>query len=184
MDQKTSLPEKVKRVIKIFHDHGFEIYIIGGTARGLLTSWPIKDWDFTTKATPKQIQALFPKNSFYKNKFGTVSIVMGKGEKNVFQVTTYRTEEGYSDRRRPDKVSWGKTVEEDLARRDFTINAIALEFKKIKNKWQLTKTIDPYKGQEDLKKKILRAVGNANKRFQEDAHRLIRAVRIATQLGF
>jgi len=184
MDQKITLPDKVKKLIKTFQENGFEIYIIGGTARGLLTGWPIKDWDFTTNATPKQIQALFPKNSFYNNRFGTVSIVMGKGEKNIFQVTTYRTEGRYSDRRRPDKVSWGKTVEEDLARRDFTINAIALEFKKLKNKWRLIKIIDPFNGQEDLRNKILKAVGDPDKRFQEDAHRLIRAVRIATQLGF
>lgn len=178
------IPQKVKKLIKVFQDHNFEIYIVGGSSRGILTEHPIKDWDFATNALPNQIEKLFPKNSFYNNKFGTVSIVMGKGEKNVFEVTAYRTEAGYSDKRRPDQVKWGKTIEEDLSRRDFTINAIALKLEKAKNKWQITKIIDPFKGREDLNKKVIKAVGKPEERFQEDGLRLIRAIRIAAQLGF
>ncbi|MFH1561112.1 MAG: HD domain-containing protein [Patescibacteria group bacterium] len=172
-----SPPKKVIDLVKAFNKTGFEIYIVGGSARGLITQYPVSDWDLTTNAKPEQVQALFPKNSFYNNRFGTVSIVTGKKKTDIFEVTTYRTEQGYSDKRRPDQVSWGKTLEEDLQRRDLTINAIAID-------WLAQKIIDPHQGQKDLKNKIIRTVGNPDQRFQEDALRLIRAVRIATQLGF
>jgi len=180
-NKKIELPEKVKKLIKTFQEAGREIYLVGGSARGLLTGFPIADWDFATNATPQQMLKLFPKNSFYHNDFGTVSIVLGK---DVFEVTTYRTEGKYSDKRRPDEVSWGKTIREDLSRRDFTVNAIALEFKIEDSKCEIAEVIDPFGGQKDLKSKVIRAVGNPNKRFQEDGLRLMRAVRIAAQLGF
>lgn len=173
------IPTQVKKVIKKFEESGNEIFIVGGSARGLITDYPVADWDFTTNATPEEIQKIFPKNSFYNNAFGTVSVVTGENKNDVFEITTYRTEKGYTDKRRPDEVAWGKTVEEDLARRDFTINAIAI--RQLADKLQIT---DPFGGQEDLKNKIIRAVGNPDKRFTEDALRLVRAIRIATQLGF
>lgn len=182
--KKINLPDKVKKLIKTFQEAKIELYLVGGSVRGLITNHKIEDWDFATNATPKQIQNLFPKNSFYENKFGTVSIVMGKNKNDVLEVTTYRTEKGYSDKRRPDKVSWGKTIEADLSRRDLTINAIATEFKMINGQCQMKNIVDPFGGQDDLKNKIVRAVGKPDQRFKEDALRLIRAIRIATQLGF
>ncbi len=185
------LPEKVIELIEEFQKNDFEIYIVGGTSRGLLTGYPIADWDFATSAKPNQMQKMFPKNHFYNNEFGTVSIVMGKSEKDVFEVTTFRTEKEYNDFRRPEKVEWGESIEEDLSRRDFTINAIALKFQPEadepmaqKRKCKINKIIDPYNGQEDLENKIIKAVGKPDERFREDALRLLRAVRIATQLGF
>ena len=153
----------------------FEVYFVGGCIRDGLLERPIKDWDLTTNATPEQILKVFP-NGFYDNKFGTVGIPLKDG---VAEITTFRTELSLSPTHKPDKVSWGKTIEEDLARRDFTINAIALKLEGSKQK-----IIDPHEGKKDLDKKIIRAVGDRNKRFKEDGLRLIRAVRIATQLGF
>lgn len=180
------IPEEILKIYKKFKAEGFEVYLVGGCVRGLLSKQKVEDWDFTTNAAPEQILKVFP-NGFYDNKFGTVGIPLKKKDlpagRQVVEVTTYRTEQGYSDRRHPTKVSWGKTIEEDLARRDFTINAIALELITHNSKL-ITKVIDPYKGQEDLKKKIVRAVGDPAKRFKEDALRLLRGVRIATQLQF
>jgi len=177
---KPKIPDKVKKLIAKFNKNDFEIFIVGGSSRGLLTNWPIEDWDFATNATPKQMQSMFLKNSFYNNEFGTVRIVMGGKEQDVFEVTTYRTESNYSDFRRPTKISWGKTIKQDLSRRDFTINAIALELKN----GEIARIVDPFNGEKDLKNKIVRAVGNADERFKEDGLRLIRSVRIATQLAF
>lgn len=168
------IPEEVSDIYKNFKDKKFEIYLVGGCVRGLLSKRKVEDWDFTTSATPEQILKLFP-NGFYDNKFGTVGVPLREGK--VVEITTYRTEYGYSDRRHPEKIKWGKTIQEDLARRDFTINAIAMDP-------HSQVLIDPYKGQEDLKKKVVRAVGDPKLRFKEDALRLLRAVRIATQLGF
>jgi tRNA nucleotidyltransferase/poly(A) polymerase len=134
----------------------------------------------TTNATPEQILKIFP-DGFYDNNFGTVGIpVEINNEKKVVEVTTFRTETGYADKRHPEKVAWGKTLKEDLSRRDFTINAIALKLGE-RDDFEYT---DPYEGKKDLDKKIIRAVGDPNLRFKEDALRLLRAVRIATELGF
>jgi tRNA nucleotidyltransferase (CCA-adding enzyme) len=171
------IPQEVLDVNKIVQDAGFEMYLVGGSVRNLLLNHTVKDWDFTTNATPEDLQKMFS-NSFYDNNFGTVGVPIEiNEEKKVIEITTFRTEQGYSDNRRPDKVSWGKTIHEDLERRDFTINAIAL---------RLTEPdiIDPFNGQKDLQQKIVRAVGDANKRFKEDALRLLRAIRIATEYGF
>jgi putative nucleotidyltransferase with HDIG domain len=182
-DQIT-LPAKVKELVKKYQENGFDIYLVGGSTRGLLTGFEIADWDFATSAKPKQSQKLFPKNNFYNNKYGTVSIVMGDGEKDVYEVTTYRTEEEYSDFRRPEEVQWGETIEEDLSRRDFTINAIAIKFNACNEHCTIAEIKDPYNGVKDLKKGIIKAVGKPENRFQEDALRLLRAIRIATQLAF
>jgi len=167
------IPEKVERIIKKFRENKAEIYIVGGAVRDLILKRDIKDWDFTTNLKPEEIQKIFSKNSFYNNKFGTISIVDGD---NIFEVTTFRTEQGYSDSRHPDKIKWGKTLKEDLQRRDFTINAMALDWNK--------KIIDLYEGQIDLKNKIIKTVGDPDERFGEDALRMMRAIRIASQIGF
>ncbi|MDD2482919.1 MAG: HD domain-containing protein [Candidatus Shapirobacteria bacterium] len=167
------IPEKVEKLIKKFRENGAEIYIVGGAVRDLILKREVKDWDFTTNLEPEEMQKIFPKNSFYNNKFGTISVVEGD---DIFEVTTFRTEKSYSDSRHPDEIKWGKTLEEDLQRRDFTINAIALDWDK--------KIIDLYEGQIDLENKIIRTVGNPDERFGEDALRMIRAIRIASQIGF
>ncbi len=175
------IPKKVIDLAQKFWKGGGEIYLVGGAVRDLLLGRKIYDWDFTTNLKPEKMLKLGAK-AFYENKFGTVSFLDKKGKPHL-EVTTFRAEEGYSDKRRPDKVIWGKKVEEDLSRRDFTINAMALKLEKVKGGLKL-KLIDPFWGQEDLNNKILRAVGNPKERFTEDALRLLRAVRIATQVGF
>jgi len=171
------IPDKVEKLINKFKENKAEIYIVGGAVRDLILGREVKDWDFTTNLTPEEIQKIFPKNSFYNNQFGTISVVYGD---DIFEVTTYRTEQGYSDSRHPDEVKWGKTLEEDLQRRDFTINALALELKSSSS----YKVIDLYDGQKDLENKIIRTVGNPDERFGEDALRMMRAIRIASQIGF
>lgn len=166
-----NLPPTVQTVITTLQNKGFEAYAVGGSVRDILTNHTTKGWDFTTSATPEQILALFP-DSFYDNKFGTVGIKMPE---DIYEITTYRSEKGYTDHRHPDKVIWGKTLEEDLSRRDFTINAIAYDGNDL---------VDPYHGQEDIKQKLIRAVGIPEERFEEDALRMMRAIRIASQLGF
>ena len=173
------IPERILEVYKKVEKAGYEIYFVGGCVRNLLLKKTVKDWDLTTNATPQDLLKIFP-NGFYDNKFGTVGIpLQEKEKKEVVEITTYRTEGEYKDKRHPESVSWGKTIQEDLSRRDFTINAIALHI--IPESFQL---IDPFEGQKDIQNKILKAVGDANKRFKEDALRLIRAIRIATELSF
>ena len=179
---KFDLPPFVLEILKKFQDNGFEIYIVGGAVRDLLTKRIVDDWDFTTNATPEEIRKIFP-DSFYDNEFGTVGI-SHESSPNPYEITTFRTEHGYSDARRPDKVEWGKSLKEDLMRRDFTINAMALRLVSLaQGKPAMCELIDPFNGQEDLEKKLIRAVGDPNKRFSEDALRMMRAVRIATELG-
>ncbi len=166
-------PTQVLDILKAFKKAKYEIYIVGGVVRDAILNKPLYDWDFTTNAAPEQILKLFPEG-FYDNKYGTVGIK--NEEARPYEITTFRNEENYTDNRHPDKISWGASLEEDLKRRDFTINAIALNYK--------FEIIDPYHGQKDLEDKLIRAVGNPNDRFREDALRMIRAVRIAAQLGF
>lgn len=169
------LPDTIKIFMKTFRDSNYEIYLVGGTVRGLLMKASVTDWDFTTNAKPEEIRKLFP-HSFYNNTFGTVGIPTEMdGTQEVFEVTTYRKETGYSNARHPDQVTWSDSVTDDLARRDFTINAIAYDGQNM---------IDPYSGQIDIDKKIIRAVGDPDIRFAEDALRLMRAIRQAAQLGF
>jgi len=174
------IPEDIINVYKKLETSGYEVYFIGGCVRDLVMVKDVKDWDITTNATPEQIQEIFP-DSFYDNSFGTVGVPVEKnGETiSVVEITTYRTESGYENARHPTKVEWGKTLEEDVKRRDFTINTLAL---KIENNEQ--KIIDSENGLKDLENKIIKAVGNADERFHEDALRMLRAVRFATQFAF
>ena len=150
-----------------------EIYVVGGAVRDMMLEREVYDWDFATNLTPKDMKKIFPKNSFCNNAFGTFSVVSGK---DIFEITTYRTERNYADSRHPDVVEWGKTIEEDLGRRDFTINAIAMDTD--------GKIIDTYGGKKDIDSKLIRAVGNPDERFSEDALRMMRAVRLSAQLKF
>ena len=160
--------------MKKFIENEAEIFVVGGAVRDLMLGREVKDWDFATNLTPEEMKKIFPKNSFCENTYGTFSIVNPDG--SVFEVTTYRTEREYSDNRHPDKVKWGKTIEEDLERRDFCINSIGLSID--------GNIIDPYDGQADIKNKIIRAVGVPDERFKEDALRMMRAIRIACQIEF
>lgn len=179
-----TLPPFVLTINQTFQNAGFEMHLVGGCVRDLLLKRTVKDWDFTTNAKPEEILKLFP-DGFYDNAFGTVGIPIKEKDETiaVVEVTTYRTESAYSDKRRPDIVTWGQSIEEDLQRRDFTINAIAISLTNNK-RGGVEKIIDPYNGQEDLKNKLIRAVGDPKLRFKEDALRLMRAIRLTTQLGF
>lgn len=175
------IPKEVLEIYKKIEDANFEVYFVGGCVRNLMLKIDIKDWDLTTNAKPQDILKIFP-NGFYDNDFGTVGIPWEKG---VVEITTYRTEQSSNPTHKPDNVNWGETIEEDLARRDLTINAIALRLVSLAQGKPLKfEIIDPYFGEQDLKKKIIRAVGNPNQRFKEDALRLLRAIRIATELEF
>lgn len=174
------LPKEAEKVIFKLENAGFEAYAVGGCVRDLIMKRDTGNWDFTTSAQPFEIQQLFP-DSFYDNTFGTVKTPVDQKTKNkkqkteIYEITTYRSEFGYSDHRHPDKIKWGEKLEEDLKRRDFTINAIAFNGKKL---------VDLFDGQKDLVKKIIRAVGEPDKRFSEDALRMMRAVRIANEIQF
>ncbi|OGG93623.1 hypothetical protein A3G63_01240 [Candidatus Kaiserbacteria bacterium RIFCSPLOWO2_12_FULL_52_8] len=172
------LPKEVNHVSEALRAQGFEAYLVGGCVRDLILGREPKDWDVTTDATPEQIQGVFP-DSFYENDYGTVGVKTGSEDERlaIVEVTPYRTESKYSDKRRPDAVTFGASLLEDLARRDFTINAIALDD-------AMGSVVDPYKGQKDIKDKLVRAVGVATDRFNEDALRMLRAVRLVAELGF
>lgn len=212
-----NIPQEIKSILEKLNEAGFEAYVVGGAARDLIMERLPKDWDVATNAKPEEIQKIFPE-SFYENKFGTVSVkvqsakckVQSEEEKSEIdkkqnqaiefvEITTFRTDEKYTDKRHPDSVNFAKTIEEDLARRDFTVNAMALSLNAnrksqianqgLKNERLATgderlAIIDPFGGQEDLKKKVIRAVGEADERFQEDALRLMRAARFTMELDF
>ncbi|MDP2594171.1 MAG: HD domain-containing protein [bacterium] len=172
------IPEEIKKVSGTLRSGGFEAYLVGGCVRDLLIGREPKDWDVTTNATPEQIQAAFP-DSFYENDYGTVGVKTDSEDEclAIVEVTPYRLESGYSDKRRPDTVRWGTSLSEDLARRDFTVNAIALDE-------ATAALVDPYGGIKDIKDKLIRAVGNPHERFAEDALRMLRAVRLVAELEF
>jgi len=171
------LPKEVLGIIEKLNEAGFEAYAVGGCVRDLILGREPKDWDITTNAKPEEIQKVFP-DSFYENKFGTVTVKTNSEESSLkeVQVTPYRVEGKYTDARHPTEVKFVSYIKEDLSRRDFTVNALALD--------KTGKLIDLFGGQEDIKGKTIRTVGDPNERFGEDALRLLRAVRFATVLGF
>lgn len=175
---KYDVPKEVKELVSGLLKEGFEAYPVGGCVRDLVLGKKPKDWDVTTSARPEEIQKVFPE-SVYENEFGTVAVKTGSEEISlkIIEATTFRVESRYSDKRHPDEVKFAKELDEDLGRRDFTINAMALDIKK-------GELVDPYGGQEDIEKKLVRTVGEPEKRFGEDALRLMRAARFATELGF
>lgn len=174
INQKNKFPAEVLEILSRLHEAGHESYLVGGCIRDLIRNIEPKDWDITTSAIPEQIQALFP-DSFYTNVFGTVGV---KTETlGVVEVTPFRTESGYTDGRRPDAVLFSKDIQEDLKRRDFTINAIAYN--------PVTDSlVDPFGGIKDIENSLIKAVGNGEDRFSEDGLRILRMVRFAAQLNF
>src|SRR3989344_3190345 len=174
----SQIPKEVLAITEALEKAGFEAWIVGGCVRDLILGRKPHDWDITTNAIPPQIQALF-ENTYYTNDFGTVGIVTGSedGTLRVVEATPYRIEGAYSDARRPDTVVFSQKLEDDLKRRDFTINALAYS----PSQGQL---IDLYQGIKDIEDKIVRAVGEPSARFEEDALRIMRAVRISAELDF
>jgi tRNA nucleotidyltransferase (CCA-adding enzyme) len=179
------IPKEVMMVLAVLQNANFEAFLVGGCVRDLIMNVIPKDFDITTNATPEEVIALFPK-TFYENSYGTVGVVTC-GEDlgtvctdetvKIVEVTPYRLETTYSDNRHPDEVIWSKDLEDDLKRRDFTVNAIAYN--------PVTREIvDPFRGREDIEARIIRAVGSPDARFTEDALRLMRAVRFLSQLDF
>jgi len=182
---QVQVPKEVMMVIAVLQGASHEAYLVGGCVRDLLTGVKPKDYDVTTNATPEEIIALFPK-TFYENSYGTVGVVTC-GEDlgtvcsdetvKIVEVTPYRLEGLYSDNRHPDNVKWSKNLEDDLSRRDFTVNAMA--YNPVTHE-----IIDPYNGQKDIENRLIKAVGEADIRFGEDALRLMRAIRFMSQLDF
>ena len=172
------VPREVLGLCQKLNERGFEAYLIGGCVRDLLLGREPKDWDITTNATPEEIQGLF-EETFYENKFGTVGVVTQSSNPclKVIEITPYRVEGKYSNARHPDEVRFSDNLSDDLRRRDFTMNAIAYDpiSKKL---------VDEHGGQVDLERKIIAAVGNADERFQEDALRTMRAIRLSGELDF
>ncbi|MEK7097748.1 MAG: HD domain-containing protein, partial [Patescibacteria group bacterium] len=190
------IPEYIQEILEKLENAGFEAYIVGGCVRDFLRGVEPKDWDVTTSARPDDILEVFPEGK-YENIFGTV-IVPVKNEKEeteyVVEVTTYRSEQGYSDRRHPDQITFEDRLDRDLERRDFTVNAMAIgraadkkpeagseEIEIDGEKYEL---VDLFGGRKDLDKKVVRAVGEPTDRFKEDALRMMRAVRFSCQLKF
>lgn len=162
-----------KAILNRLEEAGYETYVVGGCVRDALLGLTPKDWDLTTSAKPQEIKALFDKTLDTGIEHGTVSVQSGR---QFYEVTTYRIDGHYSDHRRPDAVAYTTLLYEDLARRDFTINAMAYHPR--------LGLIDYFDGQGDLKRKQIRCVGEAQKRFEEDALRMLRAIRFAVRLGF
>ncbi len=180
--QSIEAPAEVLGVIEMLNKSGFEAYAVGGCVRDLLLGQKPKDWDVTTNAMPEKIREIFPE-SFYENKFFTVTVKTGSEDETLreIEVTTFRAEGRYEDKRHPEDVKPAKTLGEDLARRDFTVNALALDLSKSDFHFVV---VDPFGGQKDLEQKLIRAVGEPEERFGEDALRMLRAARLATELGF
>lgn len=177
------IPKAVRELLDVLSKEDFEAYIVGGCVRDSLLGRSPKDWDITTNAHPEKLQELFPE-SFYENTYGTVSVKVSPflttgestREYDIVEITTFRSETGYQDGRHPEKVTFEETLLADLSRRDFTVNALA--YGKTDGSFAL---IDPFGGQADLQNKIIRTVGKAELRFQEDALRLLRAARFLTE---
>lgn len=172
--KRVKVPETLKEFYKIFNKAGFKAYLVGGAVRDIFLKKEASDWDVATNATPQDVIKLFRTVIPTGIEHGTVTVHFNKAE---IEVTTFRTETGYSDGRHPDKVNYAATIEEDLARRDFTMNAIAVNLAD-------GSIVDPFGGQKDIRKKIIRTVGNPHDRFMEDGLRPIRALRFASKLGF
>ncbi|HEY4483548.1 MAG TPA: HD domain-containing protein [Candidatus Paceibacterota bacterium] len=173
------VPIEVSRITQSLQNKGFSAYIVGGCVRDLLMNRIPRDWDVTTNAKPEDIEQTFTK-TFYENNFGTVTVVneeVTDTSLKTIEITPFRRESEYIDHRHPEQVFFAETIEEDLKRRDFTINALAYNP-------QTGELIDNFSGTKDIKDKIIRTVGTSADRFEEDALRIMRAVRLATELGF
>ncbi len=184
MPKRFTIPPEISSVTDSLEAAGFEAYLVGGCVRDLYRDLAPKDWDVTTNATPTEIIALFPK-TFYENDYGTVGVVNEsiaedddlRKSMRIVEVTPYRKETTYSNFRHPDEVTFSGKLEDDLLRRDFTMNAIAYSP-------STSKLVDPYDGEGDIERKLIRTVGVPADRFHEDALRILRAVRFSAELGF
>lgn len=172
IDLDSQLAAAIK-VLDILNNHGHKAFFVGGFVRDYLLHIPTDDIDIATDATPGEVAAVFPLTKPTGVKYGTVTVFVGKYK---FEVTTFRKEGGYIDYRHPETIYFSDSLEEDLKRRDFTINAMAMSAQ--------MEVIDPFNGRDDLKKRLIRAVGDPNERFQEDALRILRAFRFVAKLGF
>ncbi|QSX07065.1 CCA tRNA nucleotidyltransferase [Sedimentibacter sp. zth1] len=167
------LNEDVKYILNKLINSDFEAFVVGGAVRNYLLNKKIEDFDITTSAMPNQIKSIFEKTIPTGLKYGTITVVINK---NLYEVTTFRSDGKYSDGRRPDNVNFSCELSEDLKRRDFTVNAMCCDINEI--------LIDKFDGKHDLKNKIIRCIGNPDDRFKEDSLRMLRAVRFMSQLGF
>jgi tRNA nucleotidyltransferase (CCA-adding enzyme) len=167
------IPSPVRHILSTLESAGYEAFIVGGCVRDILRGIAPKDWDITTNAIPLQVKALFTRTFDTGIKHGTITVLQ---DRQPFEVTTYRVDGPYTDARRPDTVTYATCIEEDLSRRDFTMNAIAYNPSK--------GFADPFDGREDIGRKIIRCVGDPAHRFGEDALRMLRAIRFAGTLGF
>jgi len=167
------IPQDVTLILQTLSANNHEAYIVGGSVRDIIRGVTPKDWDITTSATPNQVMDIFPRTVETGLKHGTVTVLINK---SPYEVTTYRIDGEYLDNRRPENVTFTTNIEEDLSRRDFTMNAIAYN--------PAGGFVDPFGGQRDIASKIIRCVGSPMHRFNEDALRMLRAVRFAGQLGF
>ncbi|MGI6776979.1 MAG: CCA tRNA nucleotidyltransferase [Acetivibrionales bacterium] len=172
-DTGINIPEECLHIIGALNCRGFEAFVVGGCVRDALLGIGQKDWDITTDAKPGEIKSLFENTVDTGIKHGTVTVIINN---KSFELTTYRVDGRYLDNRHPDKVRFTSSLEEDLSRRDFTINAIAYSPDK--------GFVDPFGGIEDIRNRIIRAVGEPDRRFSEDALRMMRAVRFSAEKGF
>lgn len=170
---KIEMPEKAKSILNTLHGAGFEAYVVGGCVRDSLLGRVPNDWDVTTSARPEQVKALFRRTIDTGIQHGTVTVMM---DREGFEVTTYRIDGKYEDGRHPSQVTFTPSLEEDLKRRDFTINAMAYNDE--------DGLVDLFGGISDMENHLIRCVGDANARFGEDALRILRAVRFSAQLGY
>lgn len=168
------VPLTLKKLSSIFDNAGFELYLVGGAVRDIILKKKASDWDCATNAKPEQVMKLFKRVIPTGIEHGTVTVLF---DNTQIEITTYRTESDYSDGRHPDKIEYTSCIEDDLSRRDFTMNAIAINLKD-------GKILDLFEGENDIKKKIIKTVGDPLERFNEDGLRPVRAIRFATQLGF
>lgn len=170
---RINMPAKARQIIKTIQDAGYEAYAVGGCVRDSILGREPEDWDITTSARPDQIKALFARTIDTGIRHGTVTVML---DREGFEVTTYRIDGKYEDSRHPREVTFTPNLREDLRRRDFTINAMAYN--------EECGLVDIYGGMEDIQRKVIRCVGDAQERFKEDALRIMRAIRFSAQLGY
>lgn len=170
---KIDVPKKAQYIVETIENAGFEAFVVGGCVRDSILGREPMDWDITTSAKPEQVKSLFPRTIDTGLQHGTVTVMM---DREGFEVTTYRIDGEYEDSRHPKEVIFTPNLEEDLKRRDLTINAMAYNDR--------VGLVDIFGGMEDIRRKLVRCVGNAKERFTEDALRILRAIRFSAQLGY
>ena len=173
INMRLTIPSNAEIILQTLEENGYEAYVVGGCVRDSILGRTPDDWDITTSASPEQVKELFARTVDTGLQHGTVTVLM---DREGYEVTTYRVDGAYEDGRHPKQVTFTSSLEEDLKRRDFTINAMAYHPER--------GLVDLFHGMEDMQHKVIRCVGNPMERFQEDALRILRAVRFSAQLGF